>query len=140
MTPLPFDVLLPFDELLGPVELELVGRPVGRLVGGLVEEMPRLDRRVPAWSGEIVCVKGGGAPAPLPLLLRTSSPSVSDCVSIKVTVGPAMTCWLARVIGLLGSGWSSGVTQIATGPLMPEGTIQLLSGCEMETAKPPTII
>lgn len=132
IAPLP----LPFDALLEPVLLELGGRPVGRLV----EELLRLDRSGVAWEGERVCVKGGGAPAPLPLLLRTSSPSVSDCVSMNVRVGPAMTGWVARSCGLLISGWLSGVTQIATGPLMPWGTTHWLNGSEMVLGNPPTSI
>lgn len=133
MAPLP---LLLLDELLEPVLLELGGTLVGRLV----EELLRLDRSGVAWEGEMVCVKGGGAPAPLPLLLRTSSPSVSDSVSMNVMVGPAMIGWVARSAGLLISGWLSGVTQIATGPLMPCGTTHWLNGSEMVVGNPPTSI
>jgi len=138
MAPLPLP--LP-DALLEPVLL--VGRLVGRLVEELlrlVEELLRLDRSGVAWEGEMVCVKGGGAPAPLPLLLRTSSPSVSDSVSMNVMVGPATTGWVARSAGLLISGWLSAVTQIATGPLMPCGTTHWLNGSEMVVGNPPTSI
>ena len=132
---------LPFGELLDTLELpELVEEvtPAGRGVG----EVPRLDRSELAALGESVSVTtAGGAPAPVVLLLGwTSWPSVCGSMSMNARVGPATTVWPARSSTLPFSGWSSGVTKIATGPLMPGGTTHWLNGREMVSGAPPMSI
>jgi hypothetical protein len=122
MTPVPLDVPLLFDALLGSA--------AGGLLGAGTSEL--------AWEGERVTVVGGGATAPL--LGRIIWPSSSPTVSMNATVGPATTAWVWRSCRLLGSGWLSGVIQIKTGPLIPWGTMQLLSGCEMVKGAPPVSI
>lgn len=126
MMPVPVDVPLLFDALLGS--------GVGELMGRLLE----LGRSELAWAGERVSVVGGGAPAPV--LLLTSWPSVSPTVSTNNTVGPATTVWVWRSCRLFSSGWLSGVIQIATGPLIPWGTMQLPIGCEVLVGWPPMSI
>lgn len=63
-----------------------------------------------------------------PLLVRTSWLIVSTVVSMKTMLGPARTFVSVRSRALLASGWSSLVTQTATGPVMFAGTMQLSMG------------
>ena len=56
---------------------------------------------------------------------------------MKAMVGPATSCVVARSITLLSKGWPSDVMKIATGPLMPLGTTQLLKGSAMDEKAPP---
>jgi len=79
-------------------------------------------------------------PALLLLLARTREESVSGWVSRKVTSGPATIALLMRSTAPPFRGWSSEVTQMATGPLMPEGTTHWLKGREMEKGMPPASI
>lgn len=146
MTPTPLDDPL-FDELLGSAAggvlgsaaEELLGSAAEELLGELLGGLLGLGTSELAWAGARVSVEGGGAPAAAPLVL-TSCPSASPTVSTNNTVGPATTAWFWRSCRLLFNGWSSGVTQITTGPLMFGGTTHWLSGCEMLTGRPPTII
>jgi len=74
------------------------------------------------------------------LLARTREESVSGCVSRKVMSGPATIALLFRSTAPPFRGWSSEVTQIATGPLMPEGTTHWPIGRVMEKGMPPASI
>ena len=116
---------LPFATLLG------AGVPLG------VGVPLRLDRSELAWAGGMVDVDGGGVPAPL---LRTSWPRDSGFTSMNAMSGPATIALLPRSRALLFNGWSSDVTQIATGPLMSAGTTHWSSAREMEKGAPPTSI
>jgi len=59
---------------------------------------------------------------------------------MNAIVGPATSWAEARSRTLLINGWPSEVMKIATGPLIPGGTTQLLNGRAMEVGWPPSII
>lgn len=104
-----------------------------------------------ASAGEIVVVLvevlAEAITVELPLLLedvtppfRTSWPSAWGWVSMKAIVGPATNWDEARSRTLLRRGWLSDVIQIATGPLIPSGTMHWLIGREIDIGVPPNII
>lgn len=64
----------------------------------------------------------------------------SVLLSMKAMRGPATSWVVARSRTLFARAWSSLVTKMATGPLMPSGTTHSLKGREMEKAAPPTIM
>jgi hypothetical protein len=67
-------------------------------------------------------------------------PIISGAVSMKAMVGPA-TCWVvARMTTEFWRGWASDVIQMATAPLMPDGTTHWSMGKARENSAPPTII
>lgn len=92
-----------------------------------------------ASSGEIVDVVVLEAPPFVPEV-RTSWPSISGWLSTKMNAGPATCLVVSRSMTLLMSGFESLVTQTATGPLMPGGTLHWSRGRLMAKGAPPTIM
>lgn len=74
------------------------------------------------------------------LVPRTSEPRVWGWVSMNAIVGPATIWDEARSRTLLTNGWPSEVMKMATGPLIPGGTTQLLNGRAVELGWPPSNI
>jgi hypothetical protein len=72
-----------------------------------------------------------------PLEERMSEGSVCEMVSMNAMTGPATRWVVSRSIGLAATGWSSDMIQIATGPLIPEGTTHWLKGSEIAKGRPP---
>ena len=125
--------------LTGIMDMPLATAALLDELGGGVDVLASaLERIEDAWLGETVVVVGGGGRL-LPLL-RTSSPNELDSTSRKASSGPAMIALLCRCTALPFSGWLSDVTQIATTPLIPEGTMHWSIGREIEAGRPPANI
>lgn len=125
--------------LTGIMDMPLAVAALPDALGGGVDVLASaLERIEDAWLRETVVVVGGGGRL-LPLL-RTSSPNELGTTSRKASSGPATIALLCRCTALPFSGWSSDVIQIATTPLIPEGTTHWSIGREIEAGRPPANI